>query len=761
MKIKKIIAALITLSAFSLTGCLGTSETPITRDENYWSTPNSVAEEPDSTSDAPVSTSETPISTFEAPVSEQHKDDTDVKTETSVDDDTLQPDEKSDVAGTLMTLDDSGTLNIVRSNIGTDKMGEMGTWTILVYMCGSDLESESNAASVDLSEMLNAQTGDNVKFIVQTGGASAWYDNIISADKLQRYIIQNGDMQLIEELPNTSMGAAITLSDYLKWGVANYPAEKMGVVFWNHGGGSLTGVCFDENYNYDSLSLLEIKSAFADAADSMTDKFEFIGLDACLMSSIETANVLADYSRYMIGSEETEPGGGWNYTSFGNWLGANASSANGSSLGQVICDSYYEYCLHNGIDADVTLSVVDLSRIDDVIINFNEYAKEIFDASENQDTFADIARSVSYIENYGGNNKVEGYTNMVDLAGLISSGLVYSEHAEKTLSAIDNAVVYQRCGPRHSNSCGLSTYYPLEFTGGSDDLRTFGDVSVSPYYLAFVDRKAYSKVNNGSTENYTNDTVFDYWLDTYSPDESADAEDYFSDYLDNYDDIESTGESPFVEYYDEPDFYEDEEVGVIFGFSLTNESLPYIESVQASIMTFESEDLIDYGITGEVDADFENGIFKDSFDGLWFSLPDGQELAAEVIYEEGTAGVYVSPILLNGEVKYLRFYYDFSTYDLVIDGAWDGIDENGMAGRDVYQIGIGDTITPIYTTDNDEYDYYGEEYTFTEEPELMFTELADGEYYYTFIINDVYGDYALTDPVVFTIEDGEIYYSKL
>lgn len=734
MKIKKTIAALITLSAFLLTGCLGAGKAPITRDESYWNAPDSVADEP---------------------ISAQRKDDE------SVVDDTTQPNENGISAGTLMTLDDNGTLNIARSDIGTDRMGETGTWTILVYMCGSDLESGCNAATLDINEMLNAQTGDNVKFIVQTGGASAWYDNIISADKLQRYIVQNGDIQLLEELPNASMGAAATLSDYLKWGAANYPAEKMGVVFWNHGGGSLSGVCFDENYNYDSLSLSDIKSALADASGSMTDKFEFISFDACLMSSIETANVLADYSRYMIGSEETEPGSGWDYTSFGSWLGSNAVSADGASLGRIICDSYYEACARNDLDADVTLSVVDLSKIDDVIINFNEYAKEIYNASENQDAFADIARNVNCIENYGGNNKVEGYTNMVDLAGLISSGLIYSKHAKQTLSAIGNAVVYQRCGPRHSNSCGLSTYYPLEFTGGSDDLRVFGDVSISPYYLAFVDRKAYSKENNGSTENYADDTVFDYWLDTYNPYEDTDAESNFNEYLDDYDNIDSTGDSPFVEYYDEPGFYEDEDVGAVFGFSLTDESLPYIQSVQASIMTFESEDLLDYGITGEVDADFENGIFKDSFDGLWFSLPDGQELAANVIYEEETAGIYVSPILLNGEEKYLRFYYDFSTYDLIIDGAWDGIDENGMAGRDVYQIGVGDTITPIYTTDNDEYDYYGEEYTFTEEPELMFTELADGEYYYSFIIYDVYGDYKLTDPVVFTIEDGEIYYSEL
>ena len=51
------------------------------------------------------------------------------------------------------------------------------------------------------------------------------------------------------------MGEAQTLADFVACGLANSPAENMGLVFWNHGGGSISGVCFDENYDKDSLSL--------------------------------------------------------------------------------------------------------------------------------------------------------------------------------------------------------------------------------------------------------------------------------------------------------------------------------------------------------------------------------------------------------------------------------------------------------------------------------------------------------------------------
>ena len=85
----------------------------------------------------------------------------------------------------------------------------------------------------------------------------------------------------------------------------------MGVILWDHGGGSISGVCFDE-ISDDSLSLREIDTGLLSTMKNagMTDTFEFIGFDACLMSTVETANVLASYSDYMIASEESEPGSG-------------------------------------------------------------------------------------------------------------------------------------------------------------------------------------------------------------------------------------------------------------------------------------------------------------------------------------------------------------------------------------------------------------------------------------------------------------------
>ena len=60
---------------------------------------------------------------------------------------------------------------------------EEDTWTIFIYLCGSDLESESMAATYNLEEIKQAYLGDNINVIIETGGASQWYTSEIENDK--------------------------------------------------------------------------------------------------------------------------------------------------------------------------------------------------------------------------------------------------------------------------------------------------------------------------------------------------------------------------------------------------------------------------------------------------------------------------------------------------------------------------------------------------------------------------------------------------
>ena len=127
------------------------------------------------------------------------------------------------------------------------------SWTIFVYLCGADLESEGSLATDNMQEMIAASAASpNVRFVVQTGGAAEWH-NGASADELDRFEVAGGVSTSVDRQPQANMGDTATLTDFLRWGLAAYPSAHTGLVFWDHGSGSINGVSFDELSDNDSL----------------------------------------------------------------------------------------------------------------------------------------------------------------------------------------------------------------------------------------------------------------------------------------------------------------------------------------------------------------------------------------------------------------------------------------------------------------------------------------------------------------------------
>ncbi len=228
--------------------------------------------------------------------------------------------------------------------------------TLMVYMVGSDLESDGGAASEDIAEM-TAANADNINITLQTGGAAAWENASISDGKTERHIIKNGELQNVENLGEAQMTSPNTLTDFIKWSASNYPADRYELVLWNHGGGTALGFGYDEMYPDDMLSLSQIGNALSDSGI----KFDIVGFDACLMGTIETAYMLEPYADYLVASEEYEPGTGWYYSEWLKNLSDNTSMPT-VEIGKKIVEDYI-----NGPDSSFfdsnTLSIVDLREI--------------------------------------------------------------------------------------------------------------------------------------------------------------------------------------------------------------------------------------------------------------------------------------------------------------------------------------------------------------------------------------------------------------
>ena len=654
--------------------------------------------------------------------------------------------EDNSLKGTVISQE-NGQMQISRRSRDEEiPMGD-GDWTIFVYLCGSDLESDGGAASSDIEEAFAARGSGQVKVVYQTGGSYFWYQNI-NENRLQRYLLEDGDLTLVDEKPEANMGTASTLADFLSWGVSNYPSERMGLILWDHGSGSINGVCFDEQYDYDSLTLGELDHALNQVYDQMTDRFEFIGFDACLMSTLETANVLTPYARYMYASQEMEPGSGWDYTSLLNNLAANPDQ-DGAQLGEKVCREYYDHCADYGFGSQrsATFSIIDLSKIDDVLISMNEAFRVVYE----QGDLGDVTRAVLEADSFGGNSVSEGYSNMLDLGNMLDQLSGYGQEVRDASQTLQSCVLYTMNGRLHKNASGLSVYYPVSIQG-SEELKIFSQICPSNYYYALIDKIAYG-AENGSAADYDNSTLLSDMADIneWLGEESGFTGDVSTN-AGEFADIEIGQMGVSDIYFDEDGIY-----------TVSFDNMDELAYACCSVgMDDDADGFFYLGTTEEVIYDIDRNCVTDNFDGLWPCINDNL-LALELVNTTDSCSIYTCNVLLNDEIETnLRIEYDWEYDEWNVIGIWDGIDEEtGMASREVYELQDGDVITPAYywfSVDDDEDWYYGDDIVVDGDLEITYEYLPEGVYYYCFELHDIYGNVYYTPfTLQYVDEDGEVW----
>lgn len=346
--------------------------------------------------------------------------------------------------------------NSVDSKPAPAKLND-GSWTVLVYLCGSNLESDDGYATQNLEEITSVDLPDNVNFLIETGGSNTWHNDVVDADHMNRFRVEDGELVLKDQQPRAPMGSEDTLREFVDWGVQNYPAAHYAIMFWDHGGGSLTGVCMDE-MDDDGLVLPEMDRAFAASGVH----FDVVGFDTCLMATLENAQMLAKHADYMVGSEEVEPSNGWAYSEWPAWFGDTSNTDDVTSFCETIADTYVQRCKDDGVADAITVSVVDLSKTDDLAKAFVAASESFARATEKSGSFQKLMVRSRDVESYGYANYWDGYTNMVDLGDLMRSVEDQFPNETKAIKdALDQAVILESHGSARNRSTGLSVFYPL------------------------------------------------------------------------------------------------------------------------------------------------------------------------------------------------------------------------------------------------------------------------------------------------------------
>lgn len=336
--------------------------------------------------------------------------------------------------------------------------------TIMIYMCGADLESENGLASGDIYEILKVNNQpDDVNIIIETGGANSWsssYGYGISSTKLERWHVENRSLVKDDSLSYASMGLTSTFQSFLEWGITNYPADRMGVIMWNHGGG-MKGVCYDEKKSDDNLLTDEVVSAVSGAyTNTGTTKLEWIGYDACLMQVQDIASMNSDYFNYMIASEESEAGYGWDYDT---WVDDAYSKKTTPVIMKAIVDGFIT---DNGGTSsssnDQTLSYLDLSYMDAYVTAWNNMSTQLGTkiTTSNKSSFNTLVKSAKHYADddytYFGTFDAKDFVNKLSSNSTFNPG---SSYTSAVLSAHKNLVAYSSCGRGAGNSYGLCIYW--------------------------------------------------------------------------------------------------------------------------------------------------------------------------------------------------------------------------------------------------------------------------------------------------------------
>lgn len=349
-------------------------------------------------------------------------------------------------------------------------------WTLMFYVCGADLESGSERyATLDIEEIVTtAGKPDNVNIVFETGGCYDWADTYnIKSTRLSRFHVENGNLVNDAQLELDSMGKPETLQSFLEWGMTYYPAEKYGVFMWNHGGG-MDGCEFDEIYNNDCLTATELNQAVTDAKTTCSvDKLEFIAYDACLMAIQDIASLNASNFNYMLSSQESESGYGYDYDAWLPSLYSNPTTIETADLLEEIGHTFLEeeaalFAANNWGASDQTQSVYDLSKMAAYQTAFEEVVTGLqssVNSSSKWSTFVSNNIKTNGVQKYGVDDDGNYLYDIYDAEDVLDKiAANYSSLASKVQAAkeaLHDLVVYEEHGSGTSG-CGLNIFCPTE-----------------------------------------------------------------------------------------------------------------------------------------------------------------------------------------------------------------------------------------------------------------------------------------------------------
>lgn len=277
-------------------------------------------------------------------------------------------------------------------------------WNFLVYInSNNDLFPFSE---LNIKQMEQVGSNENINILVQ--------QDVYGKAQSKRLYIKKGRKKTIEKVttkPESISGTPESLYSFMEWGIKNYPAKHQALILWDHGSGIIDpiiwkkflkfnplmlykmnaktgffelnrgflnkrGICFNEVFEV-YLTNQKLKETLGLISTNLLagNKIDIIGMDACNMSMLEVASQIKNYAKYMVASQETEPGTGWNYKLILQPLQMKTLTPH--DFAKNIVTSYQKH--YEKSHQDFTQSAINLNELNDLERNIDKVSNTLIE----------------------------------------------------------------------------------------------------------------------------------------------------------------------------------------------------------------------------------------------------------------------------------------------------------------------------------------------------------------------------------------------
>lgn len=462
------------------------------------------------------------------------------------------------------------------------------------------------------------------------------------------------------------------------------------------------------------------------------------------MASTEVASILDGYGKYLAASEETEPGEGWDYSVWLKSLSENPTM-NAAAVCREIADSYMDFYMKRNLDMVapkvmgnlvVTFSVVDIHKAALLNAAYEKMNGEFLKlVADDRSVLADMSRAADKTMRYAGDDY--DYYNTIDLGTYVDYlSETYPDECEEVRKLLREAVLYKRANSYHSDSQGLSIYFPASM-GEEYGLHIFTD-----YIYNISKNKCTNALYYYKVAGCLNDELKKVASDVTGKDMPVLNTKMFYDYQK----IEPT--------------INNNDIVIDVGDDLSAS----IQGVYLEIANYDEDEgtITYYGHDDCCSFDGDGNIVA-SVDGQWFAL-DGSLLNADLSFSTDETSTYISKVFHNNVLSLMTFTLDNNTGEVVINSVSKMPGEEKGEYDPAFRINTellpGDSIIPVLTmqdeTGQDLQEIKRNRVKYKTSSKIELVNLPGGDYVQSVVITDMRGDTYYSPVVEAYFKNGKV-----